>query len=202
MEAGTDLKQARALLAHKAYKQAHAICMAHLQQSPQSPEPYLLLGVLALDHDNFQQALELFDRCLDLGGAEDEAHAQAARCYLALSLKDKAYDRIKLAILASENSSALVLDTIGVVLSRIGRHDEAIDFYRRATRAQPDVSSYQYNLGAALQFKGAFEDALIAFDRCLELDPEDMRARIGRATIAKQTEEKNDLEALSRAWET
>ena len=174
--------------------------MAILQKNPQEAEAYFLLGALTADHNNFAKAIELFDRAISLGFQDAGPFAQKSRCLIALNRQDEAVSLIELAIQQAPKD-AFTLDTIGVVLSRAGRHEESLPFYRQATALNPDVASYQYNLGAALQFLGSFDLAREAFDRCLENDPSDTRARTARASITKQTAEDNDIPALLAAWD-
>lgn len=194
-----EMVEARRCLQRKAYQKAHSLCLEVVKKDASAPEPYLLLGLLALDHGNFSKALDLFDRAVSLGHPTGEADAHAARCLIALNRRDEAVARAHRAA-AQGPQSALVEDTLGVVLSRAGRHEAAVAHYRRATMAAPDEAGYQYNLGAALQFLGDFDGARAAFDRCLAADPGETRAWIARVSITRQTPDENDLAALDAAW--
>ena len=194
------LSDVRESLAAKRYRQAHALCMAAIAEDPSDGEPLYLLGLLAADHDNHAKALELYDRAERSGFAASELHAQAARSALALSRREDAVTRVRRAMEAGP-SDATTLDTIGVVLSRAGLHGESIPFYERTTSAAPSDAGFHYNLGAALQFAGDFDGARKAFDACLAIDPQDTRARVAKVSIARQTEDANDLDALLSAWD-
>ena len=193
------IKIARSLLAQKAYREAHAACMKVLNTNPQNGEAIFLLGVLTSEHGNYRKATDLFDRAIRSGHNKAETHAQTARCLLALSKRDEAVTSIERAIECSPED-ALSLDTIGVVLSRAGLHERAVAFYRAATQRSDANAGYFYNLGAALQFMGEFDEARSAFDRAIELDPSSPKARVARVSITKQTEDDNDIPALTEAW--
>lgn len=194
-----EMVTARRFLGQKAYQKAHSLCLEVVKKDAAAPEPYVLLGILALDHGNFSKALELFDRAVSLGHPTGEADAHAARCLIALNRRDEAVARAERAA-SKGQQSAVVEDTLGVVLSRAGRHEAAVAHYRRATEAAPNEAGYQYNLGAALQFLGEFDGARAAFDRCLAADPKETRAWIARVSITRQTAEENDVDALLSAW--
>lgn len=194
------IKKARSLLAQKAYREAHAACIEVLKSDPGNGEAVFLLGVLTADHGNYLKAIELFDRAVSSGHDVAETHAQAARCLLALSRRDEAVARIDHAIEYAPDD-AFSLDTIGVVLSRTGLHERAVAFYRAATERANTNAGYFYNLGAALQFMGAFDEARSSFDRTIELDPTSAKARVARVSITRQTEVQNDIPALETAWE-
>lgn len=193
------LKMARRFLADRAYRDAHAACMTALQSDPTCGEAVFLLGILTADHNNHGKAIELFDRALSADYQAAEVHAQKARSLLALNKKDLAVSVAEEAIHANPQD-AYSLDTIGVVLSRAGLHERAVSFYQSATEKAPGEASYFYNLGAAQQFMGHFDDARTAFDRALEIDPSLSKARVARVSITKQTQDANDLEALRAAW--
>ncbi|NRA30297.1 MAG: sulfotransferase, partial [Parvularculaceae bacterium] len=67
-------------------------------------------------------------------------------------------------------------DTLGVVLSRIGRHEDAVEPYDRAVALNPTSASYQYNRAAALQFLGRMKEAAAGYRKAAELNPDDWRA--------------------------
>jgi len=173
--------------------------MAVLQRDPTNAEAFLLLGVLAADHDNHAKAIELFDRARARGFDVGVCEAHAARSALALNRREEAVARVHRAK-GGADLDAATLDTIGVVFSRLGLHEDAISQYRAATAAAPEVSSYWYNLGAALQFLGEFDEADDAFRRCLAVNPGDTRAMVARVSISKQTADQNDIDALHAAW--
>lgn len=171
-----------------------------LRLSPSHGEPLHLLGMIAADHDNHAKAIDLYDRARAAGSNAASALAQKARSLIAMNRRDEA---VAAARQAGEESGcdAFCRDTMGVVLSRAGLHEEALGHYRAATSMAPETASYHYNLGAALQFVGDFAGARQAFSRCLEIDPTESRARIARTTITRQTPEENCITELEAAWQ-
>ena len=85
-----DFSLVRDLLARRAYKDAHALCMKAIQSNPRQGEPYFLLGILAADHENHAKAIELYDRAIGLGAEPSEGLAQKARSLIALNYRDQA----------------------------------------------------------------------------------------------------------------
>ena len=84
---------------------------------------------------------------------------------------DEAYELIKKA-LEINPSDFYILDSMGWVLYRLGRLDEAIDYLRRAMslRADPEVAAH---LGEALWVNGARDEAREVWESALKLTPED-----------------------------
>ena len=77
-----NLSEARRLLRQGAYRECHAICLSVLKSQPNLAEPYIILGLLTADHQNFAKALELFERALKFGDQSGESGAHAARCLI------------------------------------------------------------------------------------------------------------------------
>ena len=189
------LAEAASLLSRKAYREAHALCVEVLKTTPDNAEAFYLLGLLTSDHANFGRAEELFRAALERAPDHAGAHAQRARCLIALSRRAEAVDAARRAgaLLPEE---AFTLDTVGVVLSRAGLHGEALPFYARATTAEPGNANYQYNYGAALQFAGEMDAARAAYRACAAADPEDTRGLPAIVQITRQTEARSEIAAL------
>ena len=174
--------------------------MSLLQEDASQPVVYYLLASIAGTHGNHRKAVELFQRAEAFGYNGAACQAQIARNLLAINQRVSALKHVEAAIKA-DTQDAITCDTIGVVLSRLGRHQDALRWYAQATQEAPDAPGYWYNYGVALQFIGDFDTARLAYDRVLRLAPGDSRARIARVTITKQTETENDVLALQEAWQ-
>lgn len=73
----------------------------------------------------------------------------------------------------------------GLIKSTIGKHREAVQYYEQSLKYSPDQATY-YNIGLNfLSMKGIFtdrtQDAVAAFEKCIELDPEsEMAIKAGK----------------------
>lgn len=124
-------------------------------------------------------------------------HAQHARCLAMLRRDGAARDAAERA-LALEPRDALTLDTVGVVLARIGAHERAADAFRRATALEPARADFQYNLGTALRFLGDFTGAAAAFERAVQIDPRFYRAYSVLAEVRSAAPDTARVERLRR----
>jgi tetratricopeptide (TPR) repeat protein len=70
---------------------------------------------------------------------------------------------------------------IGVALYDLGRLDDAIIHFRRATEIDRQVAVGWANLGMALKTQSRFDPALDAYDRAVALSPGDPQIRLNRA---------------------
>ncbi|MGB3627043.1 MAG: sulfotransferase [Henriciella sp.] len=196
----TDLAPARSLILDKRYQEAHALCIAAVQEDREVDEALLLLGVIAADHDNHVKAIELYDRVLALRPGKASALAQKGRSLIALSRRGEAVAAADAAAGQVGEADSWTLDTIGVIYSRAGLHEKAIPFYERAVAAAPDMAERHYNLAVALQFAGRMDEAESAYRACLRLDPDDVRAMTGLVQVSRQSADDNLLEPLQSAY--
>jgi tetratricopeptide (TPR) repeat protein len=182
------------------YEAGHAACLEALKRAPDSGEAYLLLGVIAGEHRNHVKAVDLLDRAIALSGPQPRALALAmkARNLTALNRRSDAIAAAEAAA-ALEPADAQTLDILGVVFTRAGQHERATPFYERAT-AKHGTAGRFYNLGAALQFLGKFDEARAAYRACIAMEPHHPRAWSGLTQITRATLEKNDITALEAAF--
>ncbi|MEZ5937268.1 MAG: sulfotransferase [Hyphomonadaceae bacterium] len=153
-----------------------------------------MLGVIAADHQNHGQAVELYDRAISLSPRFAQAFAQKARSLLALHQRSEAVSAADSAAAAAPEDG-YTLNTIGVVYSRAGLHARAIPFYRQVAERAPSAAHF-YNLAAALQFMGEMDEARAAYRETLKLDPSHGHAWSGLVQITRQTPEANEIDSL------
>lgn len=189
------LSQAESALAARDYARAHDLCLQALKADPQSGHAHTLLGVIAAEHANHTKALSLFERACALSAFDPRPRAQQARSLLALNRHVEAHAA---ATAAAEllPKDAVTLDTIGVVFSRTGKHEEAILFFEQAIAAGARSANIHYNLGAARQFLGRFDAAADAYRAAIQRDPDMHKALSALVQLKKQTPEDNLIPAL------
>lgn len=154
----------------------------------------------ALAARNVAKARELVGRAVQLDATRAEYHAQHARCLALLYRNDEARAAAEDA-LAAGATDPRTLDTIGVVLSRLGEHARAAELFERAAAAEPHNAGFQYNLAASLRFLGRFGAAERAYEAVLEAAPDFHRAHSALAELRRQTPRKNHVARLTRALE-
>lgn len=174
--------------------------MEALKRAPNSGEAYLLLGVIAGEYQNHARAIELMDRAVALAPRHIQALALGfkARNLTALNRRGEALETAE-ASAALDPRDAQTLDMLGVVFTRAGLHERAAPFYERAAAIQGTPGQF-YNLGAALQFIGRFEEARAAYRKCIAKAPHHAQAWSSLTQISKATREQNDIPALEAAF--
>lgn len=195
-----NLKNGLSRLAQQDYKGVHAECIAAITADVTAAVPYFLLGVIAFEHKNFGKALELFGKAADLG--PQEAYYPA---YTAMTLST--LRRSNEARIVADTASKLarkdphLRDMIGVIYSRCGFHEKAVQHFMAATAANDREPNYFFNLAASQQFLGRFEEAEMAYNQTLRLDTSNYRAWSSLTSLKKQTPQRNNLSQLKRLFD-
>jgi tetratricopeptide (TPR) repeat protein len=78
-------------------------------------------------------------------------------------------------------------DNLGVVLTQLGRTQEAKEHYEQALRIKPDFADAYNNLGTALYQTGQFEEAIKQYQQALQLKPDYADAYNNLGTALRQT---------------
>jgi len=75
-------------------------------------------------------------------------------------------------VVSIDPTYAAAWNNLGLLLHRMGRHDEAGDAYLAALNQDPQCCEAAYNLGSLHEDRGAVDDAIADYRRALELSPD------------------------------
>jgi len=79
--------------------------------------------------------------------------------------------------LAKNPNCWLAHNNLGLVLSELGKREEAVRHWKAAAQIEPDYAEAHYNLGLALTQLGKPEEAIAQYQEALRVNPEHARAR-------------------------
>ena len=187
-------------LAAGAYQEVHSDAIAMIRVSVSDATPYCLLGVIALEHDNVAKAIELFSKAASLEPSRDLHHAFHGKALVMAGRQVQAKEAADRAA-ALPRSGPAASDTIGVVYSRTGFHELAAPHFEHLTQTPNAPANAYYNLGASLQFVGAFDRAETAYLAAIERAPQFARAYSSLVNLKRQTVDDNHLPALKALFE-
>jgi len=194
------LKQGFIDLAKKKYQAVHARALEMIKVDVNNAVPYCLLASIAAEHGNHIKACELFERAVKLSPNNVYYQAYYGKALTTLGHQNAAKlvaDRA--ATLHCDD--AYILDTIGVIYSRTGYHEKAIDFFEQAVKLDGEPANFYYNLAASQQFLGNFEHAETAYLSTLERDPKAHRAWSSLVGLKRQSESDNHLSRLTQLFD-
>ncbi|MBO9604133.1 MAG: sulfotransferase [Novosphingobium sp.] len=189
--------QARAAIKRGDPAAAAQAAKALVEASPQDPQGYFLLGMVAAEAGHVAKAVPLIEAAVDRGPRAEHL-AQLARLLILLRRDGEAADAAREA-LALAPAEPLTLDTIGCVLTRLGDHEAAIAPFASAVALEPANLEYRYNLAAASGFTGRVEDAREHYEAILGADPGNARAHYALAILSRQTAAANHVRRLESA---
>ena len=187
------------LLAQQNFKQVHTACIEAIKVDVKNPVAYFLLGVIASEHGNHDKAVELYTTAESFDANEPYYPAYLAKTLSTLRKQNDARIAAGRAT-AIVGDNAYLLDTIAVVYSRAGFHEDAIPLFKRAIALVHDQANMHYNLGASAQFIGDFGLALDSYNAALQLDPSFYRAWASLVYLGKQSANDNSLPTLIKLF--
>jgi Flp pilus assembly protein TadD len=88
----------------------------------------------------------------------------------------------------SPGYEAIIHNSLGMVLERQGRADEARQQFAEAVRLSPGFAEARTNLGNALAGSGAFADAIPQYQAAIQLKPDYTEPRVGLGAALLRTE--------------
>ncbi|MDO9515292.1 MAG: tetratricopeptide repeat protein [Syntrophales bacterium] len=140
------------------------------------------------------KALELFRSALEVYPGYWPAHQEIALCLIMKGDLFKAGKGLLVA-LSSWPDNASLHHTMGFILLKAGKYDQAIKEARRALSLDPDLSNALCVLGEAFRRKGNNQLATVYWKRYLEKNPNDLE---GNLALIKLYSTGNDQDALFR----
>ena len=118
------------------------------------------------------QALEA-QLCCERLLAADPNHADALHLMGMIALQNKQYDHALewMARAVAQEPRPDYLAGLGAILSRQGRHEEALKAFDKAVQLKPDEAALWKQLGDTLLELRRYDHALLSFQHVLKLDP-------------------------------
>jgi tetratricopeptide (TPR) repeat protein len=136
-----------------------------------SAEEYFKFGNGLFDADRLEEAIESYDKAIELNPDYSEAWSNKGVTLSALGRYGESIQSYNKAIeLKSDYYDAFY--NKGVALDNLCRYKEAIQSYDKATELKSDYYDAFYNKGVALGILSQFEEAINSYDRVIELKPD------------------------------
>ncbi|MBW4661506.1 MAG: tetratricopeptide repeat protein [Drouetiella hepatica Uher 2000/2452] len=165
-----------------------------LQQQPNLARAYADLGKLHASQQQWQEAIALYEKALQLDSDNDSGHDSAsadlhrhlASLYGRLGQRTEEvlhrYQAVTLNPRWANPKNQLVL---GNTLLAQGKLEEAIVCYRRGIQLRPDFYEAYYNLGVALSQQEQWQASQAAFLRAVEINSDHADSWYGLGKLAE-----------------
>jgi tetratricopeptide (TPR) repeat protein len=156
-------------------------------QSGSEARVFLEQGKAFYRRDQDEKALEAFKQALSLDPELAEAHFRIGLAYDALGNAQEAEESYKKAVESYKKyftnevneKDAEAHYNLAQTYAGLHLYSEAVREYRQATRLKQDDADIYYDLGLALTRLAQYDQAVVAFEKSLEIDPNNFRAEDG-----------------------
>jgi protein O-GlcNAc transferase len=141
-----------------------------------------LLGVIASQRGQYEEAIFQFDRALRINPDVADAHGNRGNALTKLKRLEEALESFNNAI-ALDQTEAATFNNRGSVLKELKRFEEAVANYDRAIALKPDFVEALSNRGNALYQLERFNEALADHDCSIALKPDHAEAHFNRGIV-------------------
>ena len=178
-------------------KQAIAECEKLNRQYPEFGSGWHTASHLMARLGNLRAALAAIDRATSIDSMQIDWQLQKAKCLAQLGRVEEVDAAVK-ALSEREMSTAYQCSALALLLTQLGSREEAVDFYQKAIKLQPDNARHYYNIACLQRTLGDIEPAEQNFDKTISLDPADYESYKIRSDLRRQTAERNHVDELEQ----
>ncbi len=154
------------------------------------PEAHFLMGLIALATGQHKVALRAFAQVAQLDPQNCAAWAHVAKLFMEHGRTDNANIALANAI-KFDDDSANSAQLIGIVLSMLGEHQDALAWYEKTTRLQSDNLGFRANHANALMYLGRLDEAQDMLRATLKIQPAFPNAHWLLSGLKKATDEEH-----------
>ncbi len=123
----------------------------------------------------FQEAIEYFEKAIELDPNYDKAYYYMGAAYEKLENYEKAINCYEKAVNINPKS-AEALSRIGLCYESLDEIQKAIEAYERVIKVDPKLNDAWYNIGINYKKLNKSDKAMEYFEKAVELDPHDVDA--------------------------
>jgi protein O-mannosyl-transferase len=153
------------------YQSQETLWTDTLAKNPNSWVGHNNLGLVLLDKKQVDEALEHFQKALEINPNYVEAHSNLGLALFQKGQVQEAVAQYQKALDINPNSF-LGHVNLGNAFFKKGQLDEAVAEYQKAAEIDPNYFTTHYNLGLAFFRKGKLDQAITQFQQTLRLKPD------------------------------
>ena len=169
--------QGQQLLLQHRHDEAQTVIARLVNEYPEAPESWLLLGRLHLERNDCASAEQTLRQHLQLAPDSVNGHAQLGMALLCLERYADAAAVLQRAVQLKPDFGEAHFN-LGFAQARAGRGAEAIPSFRNAIRFSPEFVDAYITLADLLIQSGQRQEALGLLQRAQQLNPSDERAKL------------------------
>lgn len=165
-------------------QKAETIYRQILQLQPNNADALHLLGIIAAQMSNYEQAIQLFHRAIQINDSVDIYYANLGNAQVRLGQLTEAVVSLQRAVAINPNY-AEAHDNLAKVLKQQGHINEAILHFQRAIALKPNYVQAHNNLGNVFRELIKFDEAFECYQRAFALNPNYVQAHNNLANLFK-----------------
>lgn len=181
-----DYARAIAFYQSRQLDAAKAVCETLIAQVPNAPGLFNLLGVIALDQNDCEAAVQALGRSVQLNPSDAAALHNLGNAFRRLSRLEPAEACYSAALGLVPLQFASALDR-GIVRLALGRADEALSDLVQAADGLSGFAEAPFQLGLAYVALSRLPEAEVAFRRALSMDAGHIPALTNLLTLLSQS---------------
>jgi tetratricopeptide (TPR) repeat protein len=182
---------------------AKALPFAGLHETYEYGRNYLSLGFVFYERGYYEQAEQFYGRALKDDPDSAEALYGLGSAYLQQQKTSQARECFQKSVQLHASYPGTLPNSwnnLGILAAREGNYDQAIDYFERALKIDPEHSIALQNLGSAYRQKKDWTLAKSALQRALAVNPDDPEANYSLGMVyAQQDDAEHAQEYLQRA---
>lgn len=151
-------------------ERAQSECERALAITPQLAEGHTCLGNVYSSQGRYEDAVQEFQRSLDLDHNSDETLRHLAEANQKLGNVSAAEEAYRQAIALRPNYGS-VYNAFGYFYSSQARYDDAAEMFRKAIQLSPSNYRAYSNLGGIDTYQGKYQEAVEVFKKSIALRP-------------------------------
>jgi len=155
---------------------AKELLLLYTKQNPNDAEAFNLLGLTLADLGNHQEAIEMYQRAIELKPDNGTYINNLAVSYKALGMFEASKRALQRAVEIDENC-AEALNNLANAYRDEGLYSEAIKLYEKALSLKPNVLEIKINLAIVLADVGDYKRAETLLREVLSVNPNHLIAR-------------------------
>jgi len=157
---------------------ADRIKNASLPHMPPKSSCYFWLGNSYYMSGQFQEAVDSFNKAIELNPKAEDYYTQLANSYLGLKQFEKAIQAAKRSIEIEQNND-FAYHILSKIYKTMGKYDEAVDALKKAIELAPKVVDRYISLADLYREMGNFGEAINTLKKALEIEPNNARLYSG-----------------------
>lgn len=183
------------LMGQNRIKQAIADCEQLTGKYPAYASGWHTASQLAVKLNNPQLALRTIEKALLIEPDSTPWLLQQASCLARLGPSSELGPLVQ-RLQGRKLGTAYQCASLAMLLTQLGRREQAAQLYEQAAKLKPDVAQHYYNIACLRRSLGDLDTAEVNFDRAISLNTTDYEAYKIRSDLRRQTPENNHVEEL------